>query len=308
MDSSVTFSDQEIQEELSRLGYNNVPLDRLKEFQRDLNQLVIAEKSRTKSEKSFDSENDAVTRPAHNEDLATKPEAMPLNRNNAADITGNQPFALRREDLEQHDLRHDLKTKQKVPGHFALFELPPKVQHACDDVSETDSEIRRMKRKTLRKNEGGAKFIDESMSDIDTGSMIDAHERMQRMVLRDLDPVEPRRSQSACCRDPPPYRLGPDDPRPASVIYSSFDHPHTKNLRRVDPVARFQQMQQAWSAQQAPGENPRKGLRWNVREQMITQQFIPEKKPQRTYVPNTYVPPPDKQRKALRWQIRMDMA
>lgn len=61
-----------------------------------------------------------------------------------------------------------------------------------------------------------------------------------------------------------------------SVIYPSFDHPHTKNLRRADPVARFHQMRQCWALQQAPGENERKGLRWNVREQMLTQ-FMPEK-------------------------------
>ena len=61
-----------------------------------------------------------------------------------------------------------------------------------------------------------------------------------------------------------------------SVIYPSFDHPHTKNLRRADPVARFHQMRQCWALQQAPGENDRKGLRWNVREQMLTQ-FVPEK-------------------------------
>ena len=31
-------------------------------------------------------------------------------------------------------------------------------------------------------------------------------------------------------------------------------------------------------------------------------------KPQRKYVANNYIPPPDKKRSALRWQIRMDMA
>ena len=49
-------------------------------------------------------------------------------------------------------------------------------------------------------------------------SVSDTHERMQRMVLRDLDPVVPRRSRSAHSvrEPPPPYRLSPDDPRPPS--------------------------------------------------------------------------------------------
>ncbi|XP_076441684.1 centriolar and ciliogenesis-associated protein HYLS1-like [Babylonia areolata] len=310
MDSSLTFSDQEIQEELSRLGYDNIPYDKLKQFQKDLNQLVLAERSGGNSHNnSLGSGDDGITTQEHREEFLASPVDTLLDKNNAADGPGAGQYCLRREDLEEHDLRHKEKSKEKpsVPGHFSLFELPPKVQHFRDDVSETESEIRRMKRKTLRKNEEGAKFIDESMSDIDTGSIIDTHERMQRMVLRDLDLVEPRRSQSARSREPPPYRLGPDDPRPPSVIYPSFDHPHTRNLRRADPVARYHQMQQAWATQQAPGENQRKDLRWNVREQMLTQ-FVPEKKPQRKYIPNNYIPPTEKQRKALRWQIRMDMA
>jgi hypothetical protein len=59
----------------------------------------------------------------------------------------------RREDLEQLDERNrDLQfQKPSVPAHFALYELPQRtVPDLRDDVSETASEMRRMKRKTLR--------------------------------------------------------------------------------------------------------------------------------------------------------------
>ncbi|KAK3093782.1 hypothetical protein FSP39_020139 [Pinctada imbricata] len=106
----------------------------------------------------------------------------------------------------------------------------------------------------------------------------------------------------------PPYRLAPDDPRPASVILRPSEHPHTKHLRKSDPVARFQQFRQSWSMQKVPGEKNHKQLRWNIREQMLSQDQVIEKKAPKSYIPNSYVVPTEKKRKNLRWQIRMDMA
>lgn len=60
------------------------------------------------------------------------------------------------------------------------------------------------------------------------------------------------------------------------MIYSNPEHPHTKNLLRADPVNRYHQMQQVWQVQRAPGEDSRKALRWNMREQMLTQ-YVPER-------------------------------
>lgn len=306
---SITFSDQEIEEELARLGYTNIPRDKLKEFQKDLNSLVQAEKSRGNSQEcSFASCSDSHvaggSEGKHNAGQEKKFGSL------SGEVSSSHQ--LRREDLEQYDRRErEVKfSKPTVPGHFALFELPTRTApDHHDDVSDSGSEMRRMKRKTLRKNEEGSKYIDESMSDIDAASIIDTHERMQRVILRDHDPVGPERcTQSAHSRyGPPPYRLRPDDPRPPSVIYTSMEHPHTKNLQRADPVNRYHQMQHVWAMQLAPGEKKHKDLRWNIREQMLTQ-FVPEKKPLRKYIANNYVPPPMKRRDALRWQIRLDMA
>lgn len=328
MDSPLHFSDDEIREELARLGFANIPPDKLHEFQKDLNQLVEHERSKGNSANTSlaSSNGHNVNNAAHG--FSSSAAAGDMGAASAQpqykhrDETGPQDSCLRREDLDQHEnngawnkTSSRPKTAPSVPGYYSLYEVQagPKARgkdprDLRDDVSETDSETRRMiKRKTLRKDQEGAKFIDESMTESDAGSVEETHVRMQRLLLRDFDYPASRRPQTA--QDPPPYRLNPNDPRLAmpSVIYSSFDHPHTKNIRRMDPVARWHQMQQAWAMQQAPGEKSRKGLRWNIKEQMLTQ-FVPEKKPPRKYVPNNYVPPPDKKRKALRWQVRMDMA
>lgn len=53
------------------------------------------------------------------------------------------------------------------------------------------------------------------------------------------------------------------------VILRSAEHPHTRNLRKCDPVARGQLFRQSWAANRVPGEKAHKRLRWNVREQML---------------------------------------
>ena len=62
-----------------------------------------------------------------------------------------------------------------------------------------------------------------------------------------------------------------------SVILRKTEHPHTKNIRKSDPVARFQEFRKSWDQQKAPGEKNHKNLRWNVREQMLAQDVVYEK-------------------------------
>ena len=61
------------------------------------------------------------------------------------------------------------------------------------------------------------------------------------------------------------------------VILRKPAHPHTRNIKKSDPVARYQQFQQSWQVQKAPGEKNHKNLRWNVREQMLAQDIVYEK-------------------------------
>ncbi|TRY88112.1 hypothetical protein DNTS_031493 [Danionella cerebrum] len=86
-------------------------------------------------------------------------------------------------------------------------------------------------------------------------------------------------------------------PQPKSFIRPVFSHPHTRNLKKNDPVTKYLQYKQDWEMFKAPGEKSRKELHWAIRP-----------RPQKTYIPNTYVVPTEKKRSALRWEIRHDLA
>ncbi|KAL2087052.1 hypothetical protein ACEWY4_018111 [Coilia grayii] len=95
-------------------------------------------------------------------------------------------------------------------------------------------------------------------------------------------------------------------PRPKSFIRPLMDHPHTRNLKKTDPVTKYFQYKEEWDAFKAPGEKDRRALRWEIREQLAYQP--PPPRPQKVLIPNTYVVPTDKKRSALRWVIRHDLA
>ena len=54
-------------------------------------------------------------------------------------------------------------------------------------------------------------------------------------------------------------------------------HPHNKNIKKMDPVSKWQAYKEGWKAQRAPGEKAHKGLRWNIREQMLYHDTVVEK-------------------------------
>ena len=62
-----------------------------------------------------------------------------------------------------------------------------------------------------------------------------------------------------------------------AVIRPMTTHPHTKNVKKHDPVSRYQQYKDNWTSQRAPGEKHHSGLRWNVREQMLHHDQVIEK-------------------------------
>ncbi|XP_050405145.1 centriolar and ciliogenesis-associated protein HYLS1 [Patella vulgata] len=297
------FSEDEILGELNRLGYHNVPKAKLKEFQRDLKLLIHNDKSNSINTSLSSDYHDKTT-----DDEFSPPLKIDISNTNANAGSRDKTVKISRDLEKEHNSGYErpaFVTGQPSRGH-SLYSKP----HIRDDVSETDSECRRMvKRKTVRKNEKGTRYIDESMTESDAGSVIDAHERLERMRLRDFDRASTgRRSRLSHSDDEePPYRLADDDPRPASVILRRSEHPHTKNLRKSDPVAKYQQFKQVWQSFRAPGERDHKNLRWNIRERMLAQE-VPDKKSHRVFVQNKYVVPTEKQRKTLRWQVRMDMA
>lgn len=50
-----------------------------------------------------------------------------------------------------------------------------------------------------------------------------------------------------------------------SVIRPPLSHPHTRGLRKSDPVTRYHEFRQVWETYKAPGEKNRNGLRWHIR-------------------------------------------
>lgn len=302
-ETDIEFTDDEIRDELSKLGYGNVPQHRFEEFKNDLRSLISHERSKLSSQNTSMS--------SHVADTTGSVAGIPARRRYPLEETQNSHQGPSYSDYKgtvvigkenKYDDRYTFKKPVDPPrGAFAMYDSTTDTSHLQirDDVSETDSERRMVKRKVLRKKKDGSKVIDESVTESEAGSLGDLDDRLKELGIR-----ENNRCVSA--RSEPPYRLAPDDPRPASVILRAPDH--TKVTRKSDPVARYQQFRQSWSQQRAPGEKSHSNLRWSVREQMLSQDQVIEKKPHRVFVPNKYVVPTEKHRKSLRWNIRTDLA
>ncbi|KAK9395089.1 hydrolethalus syndrome protein 1 [Crotalus adamanteus] len=76
-----------------------------------------------------------------------------------------------------------------------------------------------------------------------------------------------------------------------------------RNRTKTDRVARYLEHKHNWESLRLPGEDPRKGVRWSIREQMLYKSELPPKA-QPVYIPNNYLVPTEKKRSALRWGIR----
>ncbi|KAK2869049.1 hypothetical protein Q7C36_000920 [Tachysurus vachellii] len=186
-----------------------------------------------------------------------------------------------------------------------------------------------LKRKVLRKRRGHSQVCDESTYSEDSEPVSELEERLAQLHVSVPHQRHEQYSESeettsysdrhSSTSDELPsafqvYLKGmtrsrsENDlrPRPKSFIRPLMDHPHTRNLKKTDPVAKYFQYKQDWEMFKAPGEKRRNELHWAIREQLSYQP--PPPKPQRTYVPNTYVVPTEKKRSALRWEIRHDLA
>ncbi|OPL20969.1 hypothetical protein AM593_10830, partial [Mytilus galloprovincialis] len=157
-EEDVNFTDDEIRDELSKLGYGNVPHQRFEEFKTDLRSLIKHERSKLSSQNTSMS-------------------------SYIADTTGSVAGipSRRRHPLEETQVSHD------APG-FLEYRIQIR-----DDISETDSERRLVKRKVLRKKKDGSKVIDESVTESEAGSLSDIHDRLKELGIRD----DERRCQSA---------------------------------------------------------------------------------------------------------------
>ncbi|XP_072517333.1 centriolar and ciliogenesis-associated protein HYSL1 isoform X2 [Salminus brasiliensis] len=223
-----------------------------------------------------------------------------------------------------------------APNRFEVEEAPSEIYHSVIDTNQMANLHRdhitvkpAVKRKVLRKHRGQSQVCDESTYSEDSEPASELEERLEQLRVsaphgrRELESESEEtssysdRHSSATAELPSAFeayikgmtrsRSETDiRPRPKSFIRPVMDHPHTRNLKKNDPVAKYFQYKQDWELFKPPGEKSRKELHWAIREQLMYQP--PPPKPQRTYVPNNYVVPTEKKRSALRWEIRHDLA
>lgn len=348
--AGLNFTDQDIQEQLSLLGYHNVPQHQLCEFRKDLEELIKHESSKSQGSSKASSEscdiqmkNSSTQQPI----LATQPNdrrefnSEKENRiSYTREIFQGVPTGFHQCDTySRYTVAPNLFRSTSAPSKLILQNSPDQES----DISQMQSEnsgtsspetfpenTRKpiIKRKVLRKKNGQLHVCDESTfteTDSDAGSelgqKISKFDVLRNKAESDTESEEffgllgrrPNSTQTFFAKNLWNENLlggeGYSCPSnaPKSFIRPVMDHPHTRNLKKTDPVAKYFEYKRNWDTFKTPGEKDRKELRWGIREQMLYKSQLPLK-PQHIYVPNNYVVPTEKKRSALRWQIRHELA
>ncbi|XP_077965918.1 uncharacterized protein LOC120335581 [Styela clava] len=219
---------------------------------------------------------------------------------NDDEVTGFFGYPSNSDDITSHG-------RFQTTGDITPVTPTTSVTHELPTSSERRV-IRR--RKVLRKQQNGESAVfDESLV---ADGMNENSYRLHDISMDDMA-VSYDRERLATMLPPRPHTARPlgrkadqefihDQPLP-SYIRPNTVHPHTRNIKKSDPVNRYHQYRDVWNSIKAPGEKSHKDLRWEVKAQMLYKDE-PQPKPQRIYVPNTYVVPTSKKRSALRWEVR----
>ncbi|XP_072120985.1 centriolar and ciliogenesis-associated protein HYSL1 isoform X1 [Mobula birostris] len=354
--AALNFTDQDIQEQLSLLGYHNVPQRQLREFRKDLEELIKHEYSKPRGSSNASSESCG--------DVVTSYQVSQLRNSSleqpilATQCTSQQDFSSEKENLLSYkrDIFHGYPSKFHQSDSYSRYTVAPNlcrstsapskliIQKSPDQESnssqmqsensrtsspETLPESNRrpnIKRKVLRKKNGQFHVYDESTiteTESDAGSEFGQNrfQPLSNIAESDTESEEfssvlgrrPNSAQPFFTKDLWTQKLIGGEGysclsnAPKSFIRPIMDHPHTRNLKKTDPVAKYFEYKRNWETFKTPGEKDRKELRWGIREQMLYKSQLPQK-PQHIYVPNNYIVPTDKKRSALRWQIRHELA
>ncbi|KAI1896572.1 hypothetical protein AGOR_G00096150 [Albula goreensis] len=212
---------------------------------------------------------------------------------------------------------HRMEADDSENGHNSTFNTS---KSSCPQTEFGNAGRPVIKRKVLRKQSGQLQVCDESIQNDDTDDRLeDELERLQVSVSDseqlDLEPDSQKSDSFGEATNafqvyskgmPRSHSENDIQTHPKSFIRPQSEHPHTKNLKKTDPVAKYFQYKQDWETFRPPGERDRKRLRWEIREQMMYK-GQPSKKPP-IQLPNTYVVPTEKKRSALRWEVRHYLA
>ncbi|XP_071360943.1 centriolar and ciliogenesis-associated protein HYSL1 [Trachinotus anak] len=350
---SLDFSEEEIQEQLAILGYKNIPKHRLREFKQDLDELI-----RHGEWKIFASSNHINPTQTHPTTSQPSPPAYTKEKVSQYHFKDSaEGFFLHAAKADRE--RHVLTTCQnrdygRQQGHYDSYaqhsvapklHLPPgaptrlQVEPELDPedtlhppltdsyTSSPDTHGRRfVKRKVLRKHKGQTLVCDESIYSEDSDAASCLEERLADLRLSTSTQHDSEAENEDVTGQSDSHSSESDgislsafesylrgmtrtqsdgDLRPKP---KSFIRPvmSQQTIKKTDPVAKYFQYKQLWEMFKLPGEKDRRALRWEIKERLAYQP--PPPKPRRVYVPNTYVVPTEKKRSALRWEIRNDLA
>ncbi|KAI8481470.1 cilium assembly [Branchiostoma belcheri] len=335
-DESSEFTEDDIRRQLAALGYHDVPDYRLKQFARDLRELVQHDRSKASSQdQSFASSTSRV-----DSSVSAQPAFLlrQPTRANPSHLYGPD----RHDPVEQPGYGKENQTTRNFPvGHdrdtgFSREQTTPKsyynrpttaparpagyTQASSANDSRNESIARVPKRKVLRKINGESRVFDESLTtESEADDMSELGERLAGLPINEEDSYLSEDDVSQYRRQRPhsaglwPHRPAGDEESeyaphlPRSFIRPTVRLPQNRKSVKTDPVNRFHFYNRQWAAQKAPEEKKHKDLRWNIRELMMQKDEVVQK-PQRVYVPNSYVVPTNKKRQALRWEVRHDIA
>jgi len=347
MSSAVDFTEAEVVEELRDLGYDNIPREKLVEFMTDLKHLMAQHDEKSRGDSDFSFASTVADSSSHSDGLARYPHqtdfhwGQPRRVSDDVDVVSatssprsafeKSKVPLRDNSFYNESFVRDESGRSQRGGDDQGETSPKRLiqgQRTDDSIvsstSSTNSIV--VKRKISRRDSNGNRdisteeltYVEENNDDDDAATLVDG-EAGDAILDEDDDDDVNDLSDVALSR-----RIVGRRPRSAeshSSIESgsssivrpmtglpSFIRPQPEpRRRRHDPVNRYHQYNEAWSAQRAPGEKQHKQLRWAVREQMQRREEIITPM-QRYYVPNDFVPPTDKRRQNLRWEIRTKLA
>uniref|UniRef100_A0A3Q3KYT9 HYLS1 centriolar and ciliogenesis associated n=1 Tax=Mastacembelus armatus TaxID=205130 RepID=A0A3Q3KYT9_9TELE len=336
---NLDFSEEEIQEQLAVLGYKNIPQHRLREFKRDLDELIQHGEWKTLAPSTQRNSTVSPTAPSVSIYLMfnillkiyliryTFCDTQVLTTCQNRDYRWQQG----RCDLyARHSVAPKLQMPPGGPGRLQVEPDPedslhPLLTDSC--TSSPDTQGRRfIKRKVLRKYKGQSLVCDESVYSENSDAVSCMEERLAELHLSTSDQHDSEmESEDVTSQSETPsssadgislsafesyirgmtqtQSAGAFRPKPKSFIRPVMSQ---QTIKKTDPVNRYFQYKQLWDMFKLPGEKDRRALRQEIKEQLAYQP--PPPKPRRVYVPNTYVVPTEKKRSALRWEVRNDLA
>ncbi|XP_028267418.1 hydrolethalus syndrome protein 1 homolog [Parambassis ranga] len=337
---NLAFSEEEIQEQLATLGYKNIPTHKLLEFKQDLDELIRRGEWRNLASSTERDSSSQRTRSQPGPPAFTKEKVGQYYFDGSseqfflhADKTdSDRPNRDCREQKGHCDsyAQYTVAAKLQLPsGASARLRVEPDLENTPQSqvsdsyTSSPDSHGGHfIKRKVLRKHKGQSFVCDESVYSEDAASCLEEQlDKLHLSAPRDSevegeDVMDHSDTQSSDTGDislsafesyiRQMTRTQSDvelRPRPKSFIRPVMSR---QTIKKTDPVARYFQYKEHWNMFNLPREKDRRFIRWEIKERLAYQP--PPPKPQKVFVPNTYIVPTEKKRSALRWSVRNDLA